>query len=112
MISISFFRAGGNITLKMSGHAGYSMGGADIVCAAVSGIFYALLGYLANEEEGLEVKKIASGDVEISCPERYASAMRLAYIGFLQIALTYKGTVTVSETVWHGRVAEPIRTAI
>ena len=112
MISIDFFRKGESISLNMSGHAGYSSHGSDIVCAAVSGIFYALLGYLANEDSGLKVKRLAPGDVCISCPERYASAMRLAYIGFLQIALTYPGSASVSESVWNAGASAPIRTAV
>ena len=112
MISIDFSRTGESISLKMSGHAGYSTCGSDIVCAAVSGIFYALVGYLANEDSGLEVKRLAPGDVFILCPEKYASAMRLSYIGFLQIAMTYPGSASVSESVWNARASAPIRTAI
>lgn len=112
MIKIDFSRRGGSISLKMQGHAGYSRGGADVVCAAVSGIFYALLGFLANEESGLEVGAIASGDVEIECAEEYESAMKQAYIGFLQIAMTYPGTAQVSESVWGARVGAPIRAAV
>lgn len=104
MIKIDFSRDSGRIRLKMQGHAG-----SDIVCAGTSGIFYALLGYLANEKKSeLRVGKVASGDVEISCAEDYSHAMRLCYIGFLQIAMTYHGTLAVSESVWHSAVGSPI----
>ncbi|MBR3879520.1 MAG: ribosomal-processing cysteine protease Prp [Clostridia bacterium] len=113
MINIEFSRAEGNISLKMRGHAGYSREGEDIVCAAVSGIFYALLGFLANEESaGLSVSSLASGNVEIACAERFSSSMRLAYIGFLQIAMSYPGTARVFETVWGGEIKAPVNTAI
>lgn len=105
MIKIDFSRDSGRIRLKMQGHAG-----SDVVCAGASGIFYALLGYLANEKKSeLRVGKVASGDVEISCSEDYSHAMRLSYIGFLQIAMSYKDTAIVSESVWNSSVASPIR---
>ena len=112
MIKIDFSRKRDKISLEMKGHAGYSGGGADIVCAAVSGIFYALLGFLANEESGLEVGAIASGDVEIECADEYESAMKQAYIGFLQIAMTYPGTALVSESVWGASVCAPAHAAL
>ena len=111
MIDIDFSQSGERLSLKMRGHAGYSDAGTDIVCAAVSGIFYALLGFLANEESGLRVGSVESGNVDISCSEQYSSYMRLAYIGFLQIALSYPGTARVSETVWHSRVSDPVHAA-
>ncbi len=102
MINIDFCREGGKISLKMQGHAGYiSATGGDIVCAAVSGIFYALLGFLSSERSGLRVGKLAPGDVDISCSEEYGSAMKQAYIGFLQMATTYPGTAEVCESVWN-----------
>ena len=111
MISIEFSRDDGNISLKMRGHAGYSKSGDDIVCAAVSGIFYALLGFLANEKSGLCVSSLTPGNVEIACAERYSSSMRLAYIGFLQIAMSYPGTARVFESVWGNEANSPIYTA-
>ncbi len=112
MIDIDFSRSGDVLNLKMRGHAGYRSAGTDIVCAAVSGIFYALLGFLANEDSGLRIGSVESGNVDVSCSERYSSYMRLAYIGFLQIALSYPGTARVSETVWQARVSDPARAAI
>jgi len=113
MIKIDFSRKANRISLEMKGHAGYNAGGgADIVCAAVSGIFYALLGFLANEESGLSVGSIASGDVEIECAEGYESAMKQAYIGFLQIAMSYPGTAVVSESVWGARAPCQTRQAV
>ena len=101
MINIDFYREGEKISLTMQGHAGYATTGGDIVCAAVSGIFYALLGFLSTEKSGLRVGKLAPGDVAISCSEAYNSAMKQAYIGFLQMATTYPGTAEISETVWN-----------
>jgi uncharacterized protein YsxB (DUF464 family) len=112
MINIEFSRAEGNISLKMRGHAGYSPSGDDIVCAAVSGIFYALLGFLANESSGLSVRSLTPGNVEIACAEKFSPSMRLAYIGFLQIAMSYPGTARVFESVWGGGANSPIHTAI
>lgn len=109
MINIDFCREGGKISLKMQGHAGYATTGGDIVCAAVSGIFYALLGFLSTERSGLRVGRIAPGDVDISCSEEYGSAMKQAYIGFLQMATTYPGTAEVCETVWNLNVPRHTR---
>ncbi len=108
MIRAEFLPSGGRISLKMSGHAGYSRSGGDIVCAAVSGIFYALIGYLANEGADLSINRLSGGDVDIDCSASGAPAMRLAYIGFLQIALSYPGTVDVCESVWGGTLGVPL----
>ena len=108
MINIEFSRTGESLSLKMCGHAGYSESGSDIVCAAVSGIFYALIGYLANESQGLSIGRISSGEAEISCLPDGEQAMKLAYIGFLQIGLSYPGTVKIRESVWNRRVSTPV----
>lgn len=58
-------------TLALQGHAGAAPHGQDLVCAAVSGLVYALAGRLTElEKEGaLEqppVIRLASGDARIS----------------------------------------------
>lgn len=107
MIDIEFSRKGDALSLTMRGHAGYSASGSDIVCAAVSGIFYALIGYLANECRDLHVGRISSGVADIGCSIDGESAMKLAYIGFLQIGLSYPGTLKIRESVWNRRLNAP-----
>lgn len=107
MINAEFSRINDRLSLKINGHAGYSEGGEDIVCAAVSGIFYALLGYVANECKGLSVKRLSPGDAFIECGIDGEEAMKQACIGFLQIALTYPGTLRVDDSIWKWSIGRP-----
>ena len=107
MISAEFSRTRDGLSLKMDGHVGYAQGGAEIVCAAVSGIFYALIGYMANECEGLAIKTISPGHAFIECGMDGEEAMKQACIGFLQIALTYPGTLKVDNCVWNWKISKP-----
>ncbi len=107
MITADFRRSSDRLSLKIIGHAGYSDGGADIVCAAVSGIFYALLGYIANECKEPCIKNISSGCADIECGMDGECAMKLVCIGLLQIALTYPGSVEVKNSIWNWHVNKP-----
>ncbi len=112
MIEAEFARKGDGLSLKMNGHAEYGDGGADIVCAAVSGIFYALVGYIKNECRELKINALCAGDADIECSSDAIEAMRLAYIGFLQIALTYPGTVGLKDGIFGIRANAPIDACI
>ncbi len=107
MINADFSRCADRLSLEISGHAGYVQESSDIVCAAVSGIFYALLGYIKNECAELEIKRLGSGDALIECSLDAEAALKFAYIGFLQIEISYPGTVKVSESLWNSRCREP-----
>lgn len=100
MISAKFSRDEKGLKASICGHAGYSAGGADIVCAAVSGLVYALVGYLANESGELRVNLLCSGCADIECGTDGEEAMKLCCIGLLQIALSYPGTVAVDGGAW------------
>ena len=105
MISARFYRSGeDNLRLTVSGHAGYSDGGDDIVCAAVSGIFYALSGYLANFGGGIRIISIDSGFADIECSHAGEEAMKQACIGLLQMQATYPDFVSVDNSVWNWRI--------
>ncbi len=106
MINIEFSKAGEHLSLEMKGHAEYSHVGSDIVCAAVSGIFYALLGYVKNECGELTIHRLASGDAFIECSLDAEAAMKLSYIGFLQIGLTYPDTIKIEDGLWGKRAAQ------
>lgn len=70
------------ITVK--GHAT----GSNTVCAAVSGIVYALAGYLANDDETkMLVQWLEPGDssLQFTCGERGLGAVQMACIGLMQI---------------------------
>ena len=96
MIKADFYRTENGLRVSLDGHSGYSEVGSDIVCAAVSGIFYALVGYLMNtKREGLIIHSILSGCGDVECSEEGEEAMKLAYIGLLQIAMTYPQNLAV-----------------
>lgn len=78
--------------LAISGHAGYANAGEDIVCAGVSAIGYALLGFLRNEREAKGLSTLVEGGNLLICAsggERVAAAFEMAYIGLAQISKTY-----------------------
>ncbi|MBQ8409133.1 MAG: ribosomal-processing cysteine protease Prp [Clostridia bacterium] len=105
MIEADFFREEKGIRLRLTGHANYVADGDDIVCAAVSGIFYALVGYLANTyQEGLIIRSIETGRGDVTCSEAGEEAMKLACIGLLQIALTYPGCLLVRNSVFPWKI--------
>ena len=103
MIEAVFSGEEKRFSVKVSGHAGYSSGD-DIVCAAVSGIVYALAGYLLNECEGAVIGALRSGYADMECGGDGEVAMRMAYIGLLQLALTYPEFICVKCGAWQVRV--------
>ena len=107
MIRASFCREGERLRLTVSGHAEYSHGGDDIVCAAVSGIFYALTGYLANFGGGLDIISVRSGFADIECSQCGEEAMKQACIGLLQMQSTYPEHVGVDDNIWRWRINAP-----
>ena len=106
MIKVSFSRSADGFSFDAFGHAGYSDSGDDIICAAVSGIVYALAGYLINECNGAVVKALRPGAASFRCGGDGEAAMRMAYIGLLQLALTYPDFVSVRCDAWCVTVGE------
>lgn len=99
MITARYEKDGSLHTLSVSGHARYSPYGQDIVCAGVSAIVYALIGWLENcfgdtkfvsiDERDGEVIISAQGDAFV------ATAFYMAAIGIEQIANTYPAHVNI-----------------
>ena len=109
MIKADFTKKNGRIRMTLSGHAGYSEDGKDVVCAAVSGLFYALVGYLMNlKSEGLIIYSIDSGKGDVECSSDGEEAMKLACIGLVQIALQYPRHLTVHNGAFPWRIGEMI----
>ncbi len=108
MINAEFSRCKEGLSLRICGHAEHMSDKGDVVCAAVSGIFYAVLGYAANECESLKINAVGSGLADIECSTDGISAMKLAYIGLLQISLTYPDCISVRESVWSLRTGSPV----
>ena len=100
MISAVFDRCDGGFVFKMQGHADKSDSSGELVCAAASGIFYSLIGYLANDCEGLKIKALSPGDAVVECCEDGESAMKQACIGLIQLALTYPESIEVVSSAW------------
>lgn len=97
MIRINYDRTGNRHRLSVKGHAGYAAHGDDIVCAGVSGISYALLGYLHHAGCDIEEARADSGDLLIDCSgnELIAAAFDMAMVGYLQIHKKYPQHVDV-----------------
>lgn len=99
MITARYEKDGDSHNLSVSGHARYSPHGQDIVCAGVSAIVYALIGWLENcfgdtkfvsiDERGGKVTISAQGDAFV------ATAFYMAAIGIEQIANTYPAHVNI-----------------
>lgn len=97
MTRVNYCRDEERHKLAVQGHAGYDETGRDIVCAGVSAISYALLGFLYDAGGVIEKAQTGSGEMVIEC-ERAAgidSAFHMAMIGYLQIAKKYPQHVDV-----------------
>ena len=99
MIMARYDRDGETHTLSVNGHAGYAEKGQDIVCAGVSAIVYALLGWLENNSEDADFVSIDenNGEVVISCEgdDNVASVFYMAAIGIENIMNTYPDHVDI-----------------
>lgn len=84
--------------LEITGHAEYNNGN-DIVCAGVSAITYTLAGFLWNDKPAYNGAwfKLDSGFGRIHCHRTPHTdiAIKMAMIGFAQIANTYPNNVTI-----------------
>ena len=81
-------------TVTAKGHAT----GSPEVCAAVSGLVYALAGFL----QGFGAKsRLEAGDAEVECLSSYETdlALEMAYVGFQQIAQQYPDYLQVETNV-------------
>lgn len=82
--------------LVAEGHAT----GSERVCAAISGIIYALAGFLANERaevDEMQVPVLGDGMARLSCEgsERVCAAYQMAAIGLAQIAKEHPNFIEV-----------------
>lgn len=101
MIVADFSRNENGFRLHIEGHAEYSVSGKDIVCAATSGIVYALCGYLLNFKKNLfKVNAIESGLFDIECCSDCEDYLQLACLGLSQIAREYPENICVKIGAW------------
>ena len=100
MIIAKYDRNGETHTLSVNGHAGYAEKGQDIVCAGVSAIVYALIGWLENNSDEARFISIdeMGGEVIISCEgdSDVASVFYMAAVGIEQIMNTYPDHVDIN----------------
>lgn len=91
MIAAEFDRSGdGRLAFRIAGHSTYARRGNDIVCAAVSAIVCALVGFLSKQKsEQLRLICFESGHVELDCSEECGEAVMMACIGLTQLAMSY-----------------------
>lgn len=100
MITVYYAQEGGTHELTISGHAGYAEYGRDIVCAGVSALGYALLGYLEKCEDDVEEMEgpiVECGNIYVSCTgnQNIATAFHMAVCGLKQIADSYPDHVDI-----------------
>ena len=105
MIRVCLEKEEKGLRLTLSGHANYGPCGSDIVCAATSGMVYALIGYLANLGKGnFRINAVREGYADILCGEEYMEQLKLIAIGLIQLEATYPGHISVSESIWNWRI--------
>ena len=86
-------------TLEVAGHANYAEYGKDIVCAGVSSLVQALIGWLEenyDKADGIRVDA-HEGRVVVSCEggEDVSAVFNMTYIGLAQIADSYPDHVEI-----------------
>lgn len=97
MITARYTTDNGRYALTVEGHAGYDEYGKDIVCAAVSALVFALLGWLEDHPEAAEyVDASMDGGANVSCmgDERVGAVFEAIFTGIEMIAYRYPDHVT------------------
>lgn len=97
MTRINYCREGDRHRLAVNGHAGQAPRGQDIVCAGISAISFALLGYLQQCEAEIREISGGGGSLTVDCTggERVENAFDMALVGYLTIAKNYPQNVEV-----------------
>ena len=77
--------------LQITGHADYGPAGADIVCAGVSAITYALAEFLVESTERVTLTQLVlnPGDVRIACTGSADDAFKMACLGYALLQQQY-----------------------
>lgn len=96
MIRVNYFQEGNCHRLSVSGHAGYSNNGNDVVCAGVSALSLALAAYLPTVANISELR-YDSGELLVVCygGKEAEIAFDMAMTGYLNIADKYPQHVEV-----------------
>lgn len=88
---------GNTHTLSVSGHAGYDEYGKDIVCAGVSALVQALIGWAENNPHTVSHIYVDDGDVLITCKggEDVSAVFYMTAIGLKGMANSYPAHVEI-----------------
>ena len=114
MIDVNIFRnERGGIRLDISGHAERGEESAELVCAAVSSVFYSLSGYLYNFcKENLKIHVLTSGHADIECGIEGEEAMKMALLGIWQLALSYPQHLYVRNSAFNWKMRSCIDVSV
>ena len=98
MIRIKIKEKPSGITISANGHANYNPGN-DIVCSAVSALFYAFGAYVTSTA-GVECEcKFGDGYSMIKCTEGVDEAFKMFELGLRMIEAEYGDCVKVEKVV-------------
>lgn len=99
MVRAKYIAEDSTHTLSVVGHANYAEYGKDIVCAGVSAIVQALIGWIEENHYKAECISIdpKAGEVIISCDggEDIAAVFHMASIGLEQLSDSYPDHVQI-----------------
>ena len=99
MIKAKYEKEGDTHRLIVLGHANYAEYGKDIVCAGVSSLVQALIGYIENNDYKAECMSVddTDGEVIVSCDggEEMTAVFNMTAIGLEQIAYSYPDHVQI-----------------
>ena len=98
MITARYTKEDNTHNLTVYGHANYAEKGADIVCAGVSALVQALIGWIENNPEYAVMVSIDDRNGEViaeCCGEGLDEVYMLTAIGLEQIANTYPDNVSI-----------------
>lgn len=99
MINARYEVERGTHSLTVFGHAGYAAKGSDIVCAGVSALVQALIGWLENNAHNVEYISVDEdgGEVLICCThsEDIAAVFFMTAIGLEMISKEYPNHVHI-----------------
>ena len=105
MIVADFSRTDKGFHVNIKGHADYCDGKQDIVCAAASGIFYALCSYLVNFKNGnYGANVVERGYADIDCTKDCENYLQMACLGFCEIARKHPRNMVVVNRAWDWRM--------
>ena len=99
MIAVFSHRCGGKYRLYVKGHADYAPGN-DIVCAGVSALIGALVGYAKQNSACRHLRcSMQPGEVFLSCRGGLGAGFDMIVGGLAAIAASYPDHVRVQSTV-------------